>query len=200
MKTEGMGSVSSKQEETNKEEVKHKVLTEKEFELKLKKFYPIIVNYCQSFFKNKSEASISAEDIAQETFIKANKSYKNFKGEFGDASFVSWLKKIAFNTFVESTRVRENSNKDKIEDQYNITDSSLTAEEELILKEKKEEILGLIDKLIPSERSVLKMNFSLGVGPKEISEMTGKNEGTVKGTLSKARQSLLRMLGKNKKE
>src|ERR1700747_1643916 len=77
------------------------------FDLLVKKYQSRILALIQRFVRDRHEA----EDVAQETFIRAYRALANFRGE---SAFYTWLYRIAINTAKNhlATRARRVSESD----------------------------------------------------------------------------------------
>lgn len=194
------GTLPEKPKDSEANSLKESFLTKEEFELQIKKLYPEILVFCKSLLDNKTEGSITAEDIVQETLLNASRFYKDFRGE---SSLKTWLTSIATNCFYDHIRKTERDplgkRKIKLEsngangEQYkhdDIPTQDFSPEEELIYKIKKEEILKTIEKLPKKEQLATKLNIFEGLGPVEISNTTGGNRHTISASLHRARKKL----------
>ena len=126
-----------------------------------------------------------AEDVAQETFIKAFKSIAGFKGK---SQFFTWLYKICYFTAINHLRKAN-----KLASNFEITD--VEDEDASILdKLNEQEQRDMIDKamsyLKPQERAVVTL-FYLDEQPmKDISEITGLSLPNVKVLIHRSRKKL----------
>ncbi len=142
----------------------------------------------------------AAEDLAQDSFIKAWRALHTFRGE---CSFTTWLYRITSNTARDYIR---HNNRRKI--------SSLTSEEESEASEidvpvtsgdtlpedaleKKELILAVrraIETLPADQRKILVMRDLHNLPYQTIADRLGLELGTVKSRLNRARQNLKQIL------
>jgi RNA polymerase sigma-70 factor, ECF subfamily len=132
------------------------------------------------------EKKEDAEDLVQETFIKAYKSFHQLKDW---QKCRAWLTSILYNTFVNKYRKEER-----------ISIISQPIEESIIYQENPEtEILsGVLDREVskavfelPEEYStVIILSDIEGISYKEISEILGIPIGTVRSRLSRGRRLL----------
>ena len=95
-----------------------------------------------------------AKDVLQETFLRAYKSIKRFRG---DSSFTTWLTRIAINICLNLRRDRkaaESLETDRLEIvQHNLPHSTpQNPEQALNTRELRERILSLVERLPPRER------------------------------------------------
>lgn len=138
-----------------------------------------------------------ANDIAQETFIKAWKALRGFKG---DASFYTWLYRIAYNhtlNYLKSRRVRTphlslndlDVNTENDPDLVALA-SDRTPLREANLGELSERLNVALQKLSEEHRTVVTLHDIEGMPHEEIARIVGVNSGTVRSRLHYARQQL----------
>lgn len=140
-----------------------------------------------------------AEDLTQDTFIKAFRSLRSFNEEY---AFSTWLFKIATNNCIDFFRKRklktysmENEIRykdDEIRHEY--ADDGKTAVEELIDDEKKEMIHEAIDRLPEKYREVIHLRHKEEKSYEEIAQMLNLPLGTVKARIFRAREILKKEL------
>lgn len=125
-----------------------------------------------------------ADDIAQETYIKAYLSCENIS----DASkFKSWIFSIAYHTFVDrkrSARVHEDI------DQARNLPSIDNADQPF----RYQELYAALNRLSPKERTALLLFYMQGYSIKEIATLVSASEAAVKQYLSRGRTNLRGLL------
>ncbi|MDX1284128.1 MAG: RNA polymerase sigma factor [Draconibacterium sp.] len=130
------------------------------------------------------------EDICQEVFIKVFKTLKRFRGE---SKLSTWIATIAYNTAIthirKQTRRGEVSYSEKPALIGKEMDSSLN-QERFEKEEAKKYLLQMIESLPVHYRTVLTLFHLEEFSYKEIEEITGMPEGTIKSYLSRARKLL----------
>lgn len=126
----------------------------------------------------------TADDIAQETLIKAYLSILSYSGK---GKLRSWIFAIAHNTFLnhrKATRTYET-----LEEARTVADSgeadSQYAHEDLYLA---------LSTLPPKERSSVTLFYMSGYSVKEIASISGSTEDAVKKQLSRGRDKLKTIL------
>jgi len=138
-----------------------------------------------------------ANDIAQETFIKAWKALRGFKG---DASFYTWLYRIAYNhtlNHLKSRRIRTphlslndlDVNAENDPDLVSLA-SDRTPVRDTNLNELSERLNTALQKLSEEHRAVVTLHDIEGLPHDEIARIVGVNSGTVRSRLHYARQQL----------
>ena len=135
------------------------------------------------------------EDICQEVFIKVFKKLKDFRG---DSKLSTWIATIAYNTSISHLRKGKNDAHSYDEQPGLIlgeVDESLN--QKIVEREEaKKYLLALIEKLPVQYRTVLTLFHLEEFSYKEIEEITGMPEGTIKSYLSRARNILKEKLEK----
>ena len=140
-----------------------------------------------------------AEDIAQETFLKAWKSLKQYKVE--SSKFKTWILRIARNTAIDYLRKRKHIpfSEFETEDGQNILVETVPDSAELpdSLFAKLEDTATLskaVAKLSPEAREVLLLHYTNGLTFLEIGEILGQPQNTVKSRHHRALLNLRTIL------
>jgi len=137
-----------------------------------------------------------ANDLAQETFIKAYHALKSFKG---DSSFFTWVYRIAVNKTINFLKQRKNKTHLSLNDlDFNAEHdadlvaliSEKTPRREVNLIELQEKLNAALQKLSEVHRLVVTLHDVQGLSHEEISKIMGCNTGTVRSRLFYARQQL----------
>tara|TARA_B100000927_G_C16446312_1_gene461929 strand:+ start:804 stop:1274 length:471 start_codon:yes stop_codon:yes gene_type:complete len=127
-----------------------------------------------------------ADDIFQDTFIKAIKSLK--KGTYNEeGKFLPWIFRIAHNLIIDHFRRIKNQKTVNHREDYNlfdfIEDRSLTAEKKIIKKEIFNDLTRLIDLLPDSQKTVLQLRYYEEKSFKEIAELCDISINTALGRM-----------------
>lgn len=137
-----------------------------------------------------------ANDLAQETFIKAFQAIKTFKG---GSSFYTWVYRIAVNKTINFLKQRKNRTHLSLNDlDFNAEHdpdlvslvSDKTPRREVNLAELQEKLNAAMQKLSEPHRLVVTLHDVQGLPHDEIAEIMGCNIGTVRSRLFYARQQL----------
>jgi len=137
-----------------------------------------------------------ANDLAQESFIKAFQALKSFKG---GSSFYTWLYRIAVNKTINFIKQRKNRTHMSLNDlDFNAEhDSDLialisdkTPRREAGLMELQKKLNEALMKLSEPHRLVVVLHDVQGPSHEEIAEIMDCNIGTVRSRLFYARQQL----------
>lgn len=153
-----------------------------------------------------------AEDITQETFVKAFLSLGGFKGQ---SSFYTWLYRIAYNMSVDfkrklnrrggvhvefkdtlpkgsGGRAEAESGQESLQD--SLAASAEGPQDALIRKETAAKLREVFKELSDEHRSVMTLREIDGLSYEEISDIMGIPKGTVMSRLHYARKTMQRSL------
>jgi RNA polymerase sigma factor (sigma-70 family) len=137
-----------------------------------------------------------ANDLAQDTFIKAYSALKSFKG---DSSFYTWVYRIAVNKTINFLKQRKNKTSLSLNDlDYNIENdpelvalvSDRTPRRDIALVELQAKLNEALQKLSDVHRMVVTLHDVQGLSHEEIAQIMDCNVGTVRSRLFYARQQL----------
>jgi RNA polymerase sigma factor (sigma-70 family) len=137
-----------------------------------------------------------ANDLAQDTFIKAYRALKSFKG---DSSFFTWVYRIAVNKTINFLKQRKKRVQMSLNDlDFNVEhDPDLVAliseknpRRDLNLAELQQKLNEAMQKLSEVHRLVVTLHDVQGLSHDEISKIMDCNTGTVRSRLFYARQQL----------
>ncbi|WLD94809.1 RNA polymerase sigma factor [Alkalihalobacillus sp. AL-G] len=123
-----------------------------------------------------------AEELTHDTFVKAFKSLKRFRGE---SSLKTWLFTIARNTYISYQKKKSTQleiSNDLIDEQWVDKNDRLGA------VERQESISSILSLLSERERSYLLLRDQQGMTYREIAQITGDTEGAVKVGIYRARK------------
>lgn len=150
------------------------------------KYKDMVFTLALKIVKDREEA----EEVSQDSFIKAFKSLPKFKG---DSKFSTWLYKIAYNNCMDAVKKKAR--------RYNVTEIDEVVENKLesientletIEREERAELLKECLEYLPEdEKSVLWLFYFKELSLKEIIEVTSMSEANVKVKLHRARKRLL---------
>ena len=162
-------------------------------------FNQLVQKYRQPLFStiyNMTGNREDATDIAQEVFIKAFQSIKRFRGQ---ASFYTWLYRIAVNssiTFIKRAKKQRFINYETIDETLVSSEilefftAKTKTEKGALLKELQEKLNEALQKLSPKHRIVVILHEVEGMSHKEIADITKTSEGTVRSRLHYAKKML----------
>lgn len=139
-----------------------------------------------------------AEDLLQETYLRAYKYYDKFQE---GTNFKAWLFKILKNTFINRYRKRQRqplkNSFDEIEDafEWKLLESPLTArgatpEEELMVDALDQDVQQALEALPEDYRTAVELADLQGLSYREIADQLGIPLGTVMSRLYRGRRKL----------
>lgn len=155
-----------------------------------------VYGMCHQLVQNEQDAW----DLAQETFIKAWRALPSFKM---DASFYTWLYRIAHNCSYDWLRKRKIVSDGEFDDDLHrdvaagadaVPKGSVRPDQAARNKELGARIDEAIAQLSPDHRSVILLREVEGLSYEEISEVTQQQIGTVMSRLFYARKKLQELL------
>ena len=162
------------------------------FAILVDRYKNMIFTLALKMLKSREEA----EEVSQDTFIKAYKNLSKFKG---DSKFSTWLYKIGYRTCLDSLKKnKEKYNTDTIDE---VTINKIKSTEgilEGIERKERAKVINVCMLSLPEdERSILWMFYFEELSLKEIIEVTDYSEANVKVKLHRARKRLLGIVEKN---
>lgn len=151
-----------------------------------------------------------AEEIAQDTFIRAHRGLATFRG---DSSLATWLYRIALNLsrnrywyFFRRRRQDSISLERPLTDESEATFSDFIAADgqtpvqETVTQEFTDLIASCMEKLDARHREILTMRNILNLPYEEIARALRINVGTVKSRIARARENLRKLLAETAPE
>lgn len=167
------------------------------FDCLLERHNSTLFNYIYFIVKNKE----LAEDIFQETFIKAILTIK--QGRYTETGkFRAWITRIAHNLIIDHFRQEKNENtisNDNIAVDL-LNNAQLcdgTIEDTLIHNQILSDVQKLIKQLPDNQREVLEMRYYQDLSFKEISEITGVSINTALGRMRYAILNMRKLAEEN---
>ncbi|MFZ5662007.1 MAG: RNA polymerase sigma factor RpoE [Pseudomonadota bacterium] len=136
-----------------------------------------------------------AQDVAQETFLRAYRALGSFRGE---AQFSTWLHRIAVNTaknhLVAHHRRPPNEDVDAVEaEQFDIGGrlrETATPEHELLREEIERTVMRAVEALPEELRAAITLREVDGLSYEEIAQRMGCPIGTVRSRIFRAREAI----------
>ena len=133
-----------------------------------------------------------AEEIAQDSFLKAYRALGSFKRK---SSFSTWLYRIVYNTAVSYVRIKKKeilSLEDFPADAIDFTGTG-TSDEEADAEYRRSLINFAFQKISDEERSLITLHYYEEMSTDEISEVTGISKANIKVKLFRARQKMFQI-------
>ena len=158
-----------------------------DFRYFIRKYKDLAFSVAVSVVKNEFDA----EEVVQESFIKAFQNLKSFRGK---SDFKTWFYRILVNEAFKRIRKTKKefilSESDNVPDPEDICNSfrGLNEEEQKLL------VSESLQRIPPKECLILQLFYFEGSSLGEISNITGWSEGNVKVMLHRARKHLLKVV------
>lgn len=151
----------------------------------VRKYSARVLSLCYSLIGSKN-----AEDAAQEIFLKVYQSLKRFRG---DASFSTWLYRIAYNYCLDLLKKEK---RQKAESWEKSIEEHGEAIHHLLIEEQSQnddisnrDLIEQILKILPADyRLVLTLREINGLSYQEIADLTHSSLDSVKARLRRARE------------
>jgi RNA polymerase sigma-70 factor (ECF subfamily) len=169
------------------------------FDALVLRYQDMVFNLCYRFLGDLQEAN----DMAQDIFIKVYKALKQFRGE---ASFTTWIYRIAVNTCKNKVKSMEHRHRKQTQSLDNpvikggedppmeVADNALSPSAVLERHERSMIIQKAIHSLPKAKKEMIILRDMEGLSYEEIIQITGLNLGTVKSKIARARSELREML------
>src|SRR5215469_7824013 len=141
-----------------------------------------------------------AETLTQECFLKANRNWKNIRGE---SSALTWLMRIAINLQKDHWRTRRlqfwrtahTNAVDADEASEWLPSGESSPEQQLLARERVKQVWRAVKSLSGRQRTMFLLRYVEEMDIAEIAEATGLSDGTVKAHLSRALGRVRQELG-----
>lgn len=139
-----------------------------------------------------------AEDITENVFLKAWEKRKSYRKQVGN-SFTSWLYRIAHNAVVDYYRAKTKT--ESVELSEDLQNESADIDPTKVTQRSFDSVdLALYIRKLPNlQQQVIILKFVNGLANEEISEITGKNLGTLRVIQHRALSRLKELLEKRGK-
>ncbi|HOV33750.1 MAG TPA: RNA polymerase sigma factor [Candidatus Hydrogenedens sp.] len=151
----------------------------------VRKHQQIVFNIAYRFMRDTE----LAEDMAQESFIKA---FKHIKGFRGDCTFSTWLYRVTCSVCL--TELNRRKKKLEVELQPNTPAGSI--ENKVTEQEIAEKVRECVTRLSDRYSTVLTLYYLNGISYEEIAEIMGIPVGTLKTWMFRARKQLRKIVEK----
>ena len=130
-----------------------------------------------------------AEELAQDSFVKAYRSLKSFKMK---SSFATWLYRIVYNTTISHVRLKKKGVLSLEDFPVDATDfiGSNTSEEEADREYRSSLVNFALQKINDDERALISLYYYDEMSTDEIADVTGISKSNIKVKLFRARQKM----------
>jgi RNA polymerase sigma factor (sigma-70 family) len=140
-----------------------------------------------------------AEELAQDSFVKAYRSLGGFKMK---SSFATWLYRIVYNTAISHVRIKKKGVLSLEDFPADATDfiGSNTSEEEAEREYRSSLVNFALQKITEEERGLISLYYYDEISTDEISDITGISRSNIKVKLFRARQKMQDIIEKVEKK
>lgn len=140
-----------------------------------------------------------AEEVAQDSFLKAFRSLQGFKKK---SSFATWFYRIVYNTSVSSIRSRKKGILSLEDFPVELKDfSDHTMSEEMAEVEYRNSLINFaLQKIHEEERALICLYYYEEMNVEELSAVTGISKSNIKVKLFRARQKMIDIIEKIEKK
>ena len=165
------------------------------FDLLVRKYQHRIAAVISRYIRDWSEV----QDVAQDTFIRAYRAIKNFRG---DAQFSTWLHTIAVNTAKNHLAANNRrppgedidvEDAEQFESGLRLRDTD-TPERELMRQQLEQTVVAAVEALPQDLREAITLREVEGMSYEDIAERMGCPIGTVRSRIFRAREAVAEQL------
>jgi len=138
----------------------------------------------RNFLRKLTGDMATADDLSQDCFMHAWDKLQTFSGR---GSFIGWLLKIAYTTFLQSKRKSKRYAQilEQVGHKMETEGQSFSAQSEEVTDLDK--LLAVLD---DEERAIMIMSYAAGLSHREISDATSMPVGTVKSVIFRGKQKI----------
>lgn len=133
----------------------------------------------------------AAEDAAQEAMLRVWRQIHRFDPEI--ARFSTWLYRITVNLCIDQSRKWRG---EALPDDYDVTDPSPDAEQNLAAREAKHSLATALHGLPARQRAAMLLVYEEGLSGAEAARVLGFSPKAVERLLARARETLRKSLGR----
>lgn len=152
------------------------------------RYYKAMYNISLRIVKKRDEA----EDVMQESFLKAFSKLNTFKGE---VAFGAWLKRIVVNDSIQHYRKKQRKNEVALEDvMYKVEDNEESVPDHAFAELKAQKVMETMARLKDNYRISLTLHLVEGYDYEEISQIMNMTYANCRTTVSRAKESLRKKL------
>ena len=138
----------------------------------------------RNFLRKLTADPVEADDLSQEAFMHAWDKLQTYTGR---GSFIGWLLKVAYTTFLQSKR-KSKRYAEVLDEAGHVADlESRSYTEDSDEVSDLDKLLGI---LTEEERAIMVMSYACGLSHREIGEATGQPVGTVKSIIHRAKEKI----------
>lgn len=141
-------------------------------------------SHVRNFLRKLSGDYSLADDLAQDTFMHAWDKLQTYSGK---GSFIGWLLKVAYTTFLQSKR-KSKRYAEVLEEVGYVTDVEERTSAPPV--EEAGDLERFLAVLTEEERAIMVMSYACGLSHREISDATDMPVGTVKSVIFRGKEKI----------
>ncbi len=141
-------------------------------------------SHVRNFLRKLTGDLTMADDLAQDCFMHA---WNKLPGYTGRGSFIGWLLKVAYTTFLQSKR-KSKRYTEILQEAGHAADAEAKAYTEVA--DEAPDLDKFLAVLSEEERAVMVMSYACGLSHREISDATGLPVGTVKSVIFRGKEKI----------
>ena len=141
-------------------------------------------SHVRNFLRKLTGDFTLADDLAQDCFIHAWDKLQTYSGR---GSFIGWLLKVAYTTFLQSKR-KSKRYAEILKEVGHATEAE--SRTHTVQSEEVGDLEHFLAVLTEEERAVMVMSYACGLSHREISEATTMPVGTVKSVIHRGKQKI----------
>jgi RNA polymerase sigma-70 factor (ECF subfamily) len=141
-------------------------------------------SHVRNFLRKLSGDINAADDLAQDCFMRAWDKLHTFSGR---GSFIGWLLKIAYTTFLQSKR--KSKRYAEILEQVGHV-SEIESRTHSVQSDEVGDLDKFLAVLSEEERAIMVMSYACGLSHREISEATSMPVGSVKSVIFRGKEKI----------
>ena len=145
-------------------------------------------SHVRNFLRKLTGDLALADDLAQDCFMHA---WNKLPGYTGRGSFIGWLLKVAYTTFLQSKR-KSKRYKEILQEAGHAADAE--ARSYTVDTDEAPDLEKFLAVLTDEERAIMVMSYACGLSHREISDATGMPVGTVKSVIFRGKEKISRFI------
>ena len=141
-------------------------------------------SHVRNFLRKLAGDYTLADDLAQDCFMHA---WDKIHGYSGRGSFIGWLLKVAYTTFLQSKR-KSKRYAEILQEAGHVAD--MEAKVYTVEKDEVPDLEKFLAVLTEEERAIMVMSYACGLSHREISDATSLPVGTVKSVIFRGKEKI----------
>ncbi len=141
-------------------------------------------SHVRNFLRKLTGDLAAADDLAQDCFMHA---WDKLPGFSGRGSFIGWLLKVAYTTFLQSKR-KSKRYAEILDEAGHVADAQ--SKVYTVQVDEVPDLEKFLAVLTDEERAIMIMSYACGLSHREIGEATGLPVGTVKSVIFRGKEKI----------